>query len=830
MSFRFIAMAALSVLVLAACGSASERSAEYLERAREYIAEEDYVKAKLDLRNAIKIDPENVEARMLLVDAAERDRNFRVMFNQLSRVLAIEPDNVDAHVRIGGVLLLGAGTATPGVLEDIEGHIQSALELDPQNVDARVLDGTLMLQRGLGLIRAGDEEEGRALIESAYDRARQVLSTHPENVAGVALLTRLYLQDEDTEAALVTLNQGIQAAPESSVLYLQRIELLLRLQRWDAAELALLELRDRFPEEKGVQYRLVGFYTGRSRFEDAEAILQSMVEQYPDDTTAKLQYAQFLANNRDPEVAESTLKGYAAGNPEIYEFRFALATLYEAMARRSDAATDQSAALSDAVAVYEGIIEETQTGDDAILARTSLAKLELQRGDVDAARELIEQVLSEAPSEVEALILRGGIRIDEGQTDDAIADLRTAYRNDPESERALALLAQAHLRAGDVNLAEERLRDLLELAPANVFARDRLAAILVNRGQSDEALEILEASVESNPSAEGIALLVDALTRQGRYDDAREAAAPLLASEQRKAAGHYLVGRVYQAENRHEEAVASFEEAVLASGATPDVLAALTNSLSSLGRPGEALPVIDAWREANPERHEGYTLAGQVYARLQRWDEARAAMEASLARDDTRWPVYRDLAGIELASGNPTAARAALQRGIDVLPENPQLRILLAQVYESQGEFVAAISQYEEVVRISPDADVAANNLAALIADHDQAPDRLQYALELTERLRQSQNPIYIDTVGWVNYRVGNIPEAVSLLERAVSTASKISQLQAQLPQLRYHLGMAYLRADQIDDARRELQAAVEGGAQRDFIGLDEARATLAQL
>jgi hypothetical protein len=40
---------------------------------------------------------------------------------------------------------------------------------------------------------------------------------------------------------------------------------------------------------------------------------------------------------------------------------------------------------------------------------------------------------------------------------------------------------------------------------------------------------------------------------------------------------------------------------------------------------------------------------------------------------------------------------------------------------------------------------------------------------------------------------------------------------------------MAYFNTDQHDRAKRELEAAVEG-KDKDFIGADEARATLAQL
>ena len=81
---------------------------------------------------------------------------------------------------------------------------------------------------------------------------------------------------------------------------------------------------------------------------------------------------------------------------------------------------------------------------------------------------------------------------------------------------------------------------------------------------------------------------------------------------------------------------------------------------------------------------------------------------------------------------------------------------------------------------------------------------------------------MFLDTLGWVHYRLGNVSQAVELLERAVAGAG-------ELPQLRYHLGMAYFAAEQHTEAKRELQAAVDDG-EASYVGIEQARETLARL
>lgn len=806
MKRRLLAVAALSVLALTACGSASERSTAYVERAREYLAEGDEVKARLDLRNAVKIEPDNVEARMLLVQIAERERNFKAMVGQLRRVLTIDPDHVEAHVKLGVILLGAAGqneSERAQLLDEVRGHVDAALAVAPDHPDARVLEATLMS-------RDGDRA-------AAFEKVREVLAEHPGNVAGVSLLFSLYLPD-DPEAALVALDEGIEANPEASSLHLLKVGLLQSLERWEAVEAALLDFRDRFPDQQGVDYRLLAFYTDRGRLDDAEAVLEQMLERYPDDTSVKLEYAEFLANHRDTASSEATLERFAAQNPEVQEFRFALATLYESDDRNADAA-----------AQYERIIAATGEGDDAIRARNRLARLRVREGDLDAARSLIDAVLEEAPSEPEALTMRAALLLEQGELDAAIADLRTVYRNDPQSEGALRLLAQAHLRAGDDSLAEERLRDLLENHPDDAFARDELAKLLVARGEFAQAERVLTES-EAQQTLTSLRLLIDVLTRQEQYEQARSAAAQLVAQEPTRALGHFLTGRIYQAEQRYEESLESFQQALDVAGPNAELLSAMTASYTRAGRPDDAIPALEAWREEAPENYEVHLLLGQVHARARRWEEAEGALEQALNLEEDAWSAYRDLAGVRLATGDPGGAVEVLERGLAAIPDSLQLNLLLAQLYESGGRFDEAIARYERILEIDPDSALAANNLAALIADHQIAPERLQYALELTERLRGSDNPLYLDTVGWVNYRAGNLDEAIALLERAVRSASGAESLQNALPQLRYHLGMAYFQAEETDQARRELQAAVDTASDRGFPGLEEARDTLARL
>ncbi len=91
------------------------------------------------------------------------------------------------------------------------------------------------------------------------------------------------------------------------------------------------------------------------------------------------------------------------------------------------------------------------------------------------------------------------------------------------------------------------------------------------------------------------------------------------------------------------------------------------------------------------------------------------------------------------------------------------------------------------------------------LADHHHRTDpaSLERAYAVARRLRGLDVPAFQDTYGWIAFRRGEIDEALAHLEPAA----------AGLPDERwvqYHLGMAYAGAGRTDDARKQLERALE--------------------
>lgn len=132
--------------------------------------------------------------------------------------------------------------------------------------------------------------------------------------------------------------------------------------------------------------------------------------------------------------------------------------------------------------------------------------------------------------------------------------------------------------------------------------------------------------------------------------------------------------------------------------------------------------------------------------------------------------------------------------------EEAQLWQIRADSLGYLKRYEEAMQCYEEVLKRTPNNPATLNNYAYLLAE---ANTRLDEAEAMAKRALAAEpnNPIYLDTLGWIYYRQGRYQQAVQLLEQAVQDAP-------QEPELRYHLGMAYWKRGRLPEARVELRKA----------------------
>ena len=114
------------------------------------------------------------------------------------------------------------------------------------------------------------------------------------------------------------------------------------------------------------------------------------------------------------------------------------------------------------------------------------------------ARARLEHALELEPDFWIALMIRGGMALDRGDAAAAVADLQRAVDRSHGNSQAMAVLAMAHVAAGERASAEKILQALERRAEAGYVPATALAAVLNALGRTDAALDQLERAHEDH--------------------------------------------------------------------------------------------------------------------------------------------------------------------------------------------------------------------------------------------------------------------------------------------------------------------------------------------
>jgi tetratricopeptide (TPR) repeat protein len=285
--------------------------------------------------------------------------------------------------------------------------------------------------------------------------------------------------------------------------------------------------------------------------------------------------------------------------------------------------------------------------------------------------------------------------------------------------------------------------------------------------------------------------------------------------------GYYQLGQYYLTVKKFDEAIREFEIALKKSTDPYQVLTAIVSANLAQGKPERAINRLNDILKESANHPFAHELLAEVYITKKQYPEAEKELFEAI-KNSPKWNIpYRNLANLYLVRGEFPAAEKTYQQGLQAIPDDPQLLLHLAEAHERTRDYGKAISMYERVLQKNPDVDVATNNLVSLLTDQRGDAASLKRARELAARFESSSQPVFMDTLGWVYYKSGELDKAVTLLKKVVEKAPSVAIFQ-------YHLGMAYHKAGDDKSAKTHLSKAME--ANSDFPGKDEARATLKQI
>ncbi|MEO6554848.1 MAG: tetratricopeptide repeat protein, partial [Nitrospiraceae bacterium] len=281
-------------------------------------------------------------------------------------------------------------------------------------------------------------------------------------------------------------------------------------------------------------------------------------------------------------------------------------------------------------------------------------------------------------------------------------------------------------------------------------------------------------------------------------------------------------GRLRQAQGQLDKAGAAYERATALAPNDPEPLLSLVKLDVAQGHADRAKTRLDALLATRPDHLYGHGLLGEVLALSGHPQEADAQFREA-SRVNPKWITpWLNWGGLRLAQKQPDQAVQVIQDGLKANPDSEELQMLLASTYSSQGQIDQAITAYDGALRLNPRNVLVANNLAVLLVDYRGDSQSLQKAFALSRDFeKDAPHSLFLDTLGWVRFKMGQKEEALRLMKNAVGKSPEI-------PTLNYHLGMALYQSGKTAEARDYLSKALKSAEA--FQGRQEAEQIMSQM
>lgn len=480
-------------------------------------------------------------------------------------------------------------------------------------------------------------------------------------------------------------------------------------------------------------------------------------------------YAQQARETRDPQIAEraTMIARYMNNNPLALEMAriWVDATPHnkEALANTSMAYM-QAGQLRDAFTYSQRLMAED---GEPLFQNIAAFAASLDENNRTQLLNDYVSLLQQNPKNEQLMVGTGALLQQQGKYDEAMKLTQQALKLHPRSIPAAILEANLLHQLKRDQEAITKMAALLEFYPDNTSLRQQYARILTHH-DLELAQEQFQILVKQRPN-DGDMLLSLGIIALERKDSAtaKNAFEQLLDKDQHLSTAHYYLGRIAEAREDWPEAIINY----LQVDSGNDFLSATLSLLGIFVRQEDFLSAqqhMNRVRLRFPDQSEAlYVLHSQTLVKYNHTDEADKILNEGLAN----------------------------------FPGSTRLLFARAMLNHQRNQWTATERDLRQILRLDADNVSALNSLGYLLADRTQRYEEAQALLEKALHLKPD-DPAIMDSIGWLNYRVGKYPEALGHLRSAFA--------QGPNAEIAAHLGEVLWIVGDKTEARRIWQEGIK--------------------
>ena len=384
-------------------------------------------------------------------------------------------------------------------------------------------------------------------------------------------------------------------------------------------------------------------------------------------------------------------------------------------------------------------------------------------------REVYQQLLKMDPGNMIGMYYYAKILTQMNRPAEAEALYKKMTLQKPEFEAAWLSLAALYENEKKYSEAIAVYRAYLEINPARIIFRVKIAQQLVKANKQSLAEKELKEALQVDPANRDV---------------------------------RTMLGLLYYEMKQFDAAAAQFLMILQSSPGDEKIRYLLANTLE---QKGDLSAAFMEYQKISPDFElyaNAQVLAAMIRKKEGRIEDAIAVMVRAIEKKDDQAALYLYLSSLHEEKKDMDAAEKIIQEGISRFPRNTDMYYVLGTLQEKTDRFEESIKSMRKVLDIDPQNADALNFIGYTYADRDIHLDEAEQMIVQALKIKP-KNGYILDSLGWVHFKKKQYDSALKHLKEAL-------ELLPDDPNINEHIGDVYLKIGREQEALQYYRKAVK--------------------
>jgi tetratricopeptide (TPR) repeat protein len=417
-----------------------------------------------------------------------------------------------------------------------------------------------------------------------------------------------------------------------------------------------------------------------------------------------------------------------------------------------------------------------------------VAELQEKLGNIDAAEKAMLELLKLDPgnSTLKKMLIEFYGRNKE--YDKALGIVNDILELTPDDIDAHEKKAQIYISEGDWGKASEEYSYILSQPDVSFDAKIRIGAAYFNQSLKDSTLlpftKKLFTKIDKDTNDWQVKMYLGAIAINEKQDSvAIENFKKVTELARWNVDGWIRLGGLYYDNKKYDEAVKVMKEAIVSFPQDFTINLILGLSFSQKNENAEAKKYLKKAVDLNSGDINALSAYAFTLNQLKDYDDAS---------------VY-------------------LNKALLLKPNDINLLGTLGLIYDNEGKHALSDSVYESALRIDSGNALINNNYAYALSERGVQLERALKMVEISIKA-EPENSSYLDTIGWIYFKLGKYDSAKQFIERAISKGGENAVMLEHLGDIVFKIGQQkyakelWEKAYKLDVTNNELKQKIQKG------------------